>query len=329
MEKKSSINIFKVGILTIFTLVAVVILGYVFLKINKAETRANITPKQTPKQSTTQTKKPVRNYQKPVFLKNIKLGDVTTKKYPVGGTVYQNEIYLSYFDSDSIDVLSLDGKKKRNFTVTSNGKKAYPLNLAIIDGKLAITDKMNGFLGFYNLQGKMLDGFYALENNENLKPVGIYAFNKLFYFTDANILGWIALHKEGELITVARYTYPESSLASPQGIVVSKDGRVIITDDHLAMVKVYNCGGWYVYDFEQGKGENQLHAPMGLAIDGMDRVHVVDNKANKVFVYDNFGKFLFTYGEGLNGATGIIVDLSKKLIFLLNTEAQALSVWSY
>ncbi len=261
-----------------------------------------------------------------VYEPPIHLGEIHLEKGAKPAWVYCNNdrLYLTSYDNETVEVLSLQGKKISSFTPKLPGYGCSPQGLAKIDDKMLIADYASGSLALVDSVGKVLDGFFETPNKLKFRPVGIWSRNKVFYVTNVLSNGWMAIGNDGYLINVVQGA-GESNLGFPYGIVVTDDGRVIVTDPKAGKIKAFTCAGRYIYDFETSP--IGLKNPQGLTIDGYARIHVVDNGTGKVFVYDNTGKFLFTYGEGLKNPSTISIDIKNRVAYITNTENETISAW--
>lgn len=263
-------------------------------------------------------------YEPPHFLKNISLPEGSK---PAGIYAGKDNIYVSYFGSEFIDIFSPEGKQAKRFSAALKGGPGSPQGMAISGDRLLVADYKNKALIFFNLTGDYLESFSQLPNNNEFIPVGVAVYNRVFYITDKEANGWMAVGDDGELINVVRGKGPNDSLQFPYGIAVTEDGRIIVTDPQNGKIKVFACVGRYAYDFPTA--ELGLLNPQGAAIDGLGRIHVVDNGTNRVFVFDNLGHYLFNYGKNLSGPSNIAVDKERRRIYITNTEKGNISVWNY
>lgn len=263
-------------------------------------------------------------YDPPRFLKTISLPEDSK---PAGVYAGKGNIYVSYFDSEFIDIFSPQGKKAKTFSAALQSGPGSPQSMAISGNRLLVADYKNKALIFFNSTGEYLESFDKLPNKEEFIPVGVAVYNRVFYITNKKIHGWMAIGDDGELINVVQGKGTREALQFPYGIVVTEDGRVIVTDPQEGKIKVFACVGRYAYDFPTT--EIGLINPQGAAIDGLGRIHIVDNGTNRVFVFDNLGHYLFKYGKGLSGPSNIAVDKEQRRIYITNTEKGNLLVWKY
>ena len=266
--------------------------------------------------------------EKPIYLGEIRdFGRGPGKDKPAWVYVYEDNLYVSYFDREIVDILTLKGEKTGDFRAKITKSPGAPEGMFKTGDKLLIADYHNGGLGIYRENGMLFDAYYETAEGRQIKPVGITANKNVFYLTDVSINGWLAVLDDGEMIMEVRGDDEKKGLEFPYGIVVTDDGRVVVTDPAGGKVKAFTCSGRYAYDFPVS--EAGLTNPQGIDIDGFGRIHIVDNGTGKIFVFDNKGRFMFTYGKDLLNPSTIAVDDDKRIIYIANTEKNSISVWGY
>lgn len=302
------------------------------------------------------------------------LANIDTSLKPAELTFYQGRLYVSYSGSSRIDVFSPKGERLDTITLSQGSK---PGAIAVAKGKIFATDK-SGEIRIFSTKGEFLNFYrYLPEKQAKIKATSV-SFNKdQLYVSDSNLPGVLVisavtfygpvekgepvlLSQEGELILAIpekrfrpSQVTEEWDLKDPTYALVSPDGRVLVSDKGLRMVKVYTCTGMYAYPFEKGKKgdkKKQLARPVAMAYDNLanpeylkekksvdpsgirshGRVHVVDQAKNKIFVYTTTGNFLFAYGEEeLSSPSGIAVDTQHRLIFVADSGHHRITVWGY
>lgn len=304
--------------------------------------------------------------QSPIFL-----GSIKRDLKPVSLSLYQNRLYVSYLNSNRIDVLSSKGKLLNSIALP---QEVRPRAISVGKGKTFVADK-TGEVRIFSTKGDFLNFYRFLpEKQAEIKAASV-TFNKdQLYVADSGLPGVLVisavtiygpvekgepvlLTQEGELIlTIPEKRFRPSQvteewdLKNPTYALVSPDGRVLVSDTALGVVKVYTCTGIYAYPFEKGKGKETLVTPGVMVYDNLfnpeyeevkesvdpsgirehGRVHVVDGTKNEVFVYTTTGNFLFSYGQDrLSSPNGIAVDTEHRLIFIADTGNQRITVWGY
>lgn len=307
--------------------------------------------------------------QSPIFL-----GSIERDLKPLSLSFYQNHLYVSYLNSNRVDVFSPKGERLDSVALPS---WIRPRAIAVAREKIFVADK-TGEIKIFSAKGEFIDFYSFLPEKQAKISATSVSFNKdQLYVPDSGLPGVLVisavtfygpvekgepvlLSQEGELIlTIPEKRFRPSwvtgewDLKDPTYALVSPDGRVLVADEALGMVKVYTCTGMYAYPFEKGKkGDktNTLARPVAIAYDNLanpeylkekesvdpsgirthGRVHVVDKAKNKVFVYTTTGNFLFTYGQGtLLSPTSIAVDTKHRLIFIADSGHQRITIWAY
>lgn len=239
----------------------------------------------------------------------------------------KNQIYVSYFGKDKVDIFTPEGKKKKSFHATLKPGSGTPQGMVTIGEKLFVSDYENRSILIFNQKGDYIESYAKKPDGKEFFPVGLADYDRVVYVADTKINGWMAIGETGEFINDVKGTNDKNTLQFPYGIAVTDDGRVVITDPIGGKVKVFSCPGWYIGDYPTA--EIGMLNPQGIVIDGFGRIHVVDNGTNQVFVYDNTGRYQFRYGEGLKGPSNISIDKERQVIYITNTEAGNISVWGY
>ncbi len=272
--------------------------------------------------------RPREAQEKPVCLGSIDLtGPSGQRREPVWVYVYNDRVYVSYYGEDRVEFLTPEGKKAGDILTRITKAAGRPEGMVQTGDRLLVADYHNGGIGLYTEKGRLVDAFYETPDKRRIKPVGVTVRDRVFYITDVSTNGWFAAGDDGVFLTEIKGDTSENRLEFPYGIVVSDDGRVIVTDPPGNRIKVFTCAGWTVGDLPTA--EVGMKNPQGIAIDGLGRIHVVDNGTGCVFVYDNKGRFMFTYSEGLKNPSTVAVDHKTRVIYITDTGNGRISVWGY
>jgi len=114
----------------------------------------------------------------------------------------------------------------------------------------------------------------------------------------------------------------------PNGIVVSKDGRLFIGDSNNRRIQVYKADGSFDYLIRTSG------IPRGLAIDSEDRLYVVDALAHTTDVYTLKGERIVSFGaQGVGPgqfryANDVALD-SQTHIYISDRENHQIQVWAW
>lgn len=113
----------------------------------------------------------------------------------------------------------------------------------------------------------------------------------------------------------------DSTMLFPYGIVVDSRHRLIVADQKLRLIHVFDAQAGKYFSIKQPKGEVFVSL-VGLALDGEDNIYVSDSYTGKIFVFDRTGKFKKRLGpdEGIfNRPTGIAIDQSLGRLYVVET----------
>ena len=128
-------------------------------------------------------------------------------------------------------------------------------------------------------------------------------------------------------------------LSFPNGIVVDKNGNIIVSDSNNGRLVVFNVAGKIVASINRGVGEGDVGLPRGEAVDDAGRLFVVDTSDHMVRVYTvgDPGKtpaYVGSFGgEGqLDGTfeypNGVATD-TRAHIYVTDRENNRVQVWGY
>lgn len=114
----------------------------------------------------------------------------------------------------------------------------------------------------------------------------------------------------------------------PNGIVVSKDGRLFVGDSNNRRIQVYKPDGSFDYLIRTAG------IPRGLAIDSKERLYVVDALAHTTDVYSLKGERIVTFGaQGVGPgefryANDVALDRQEH-IYISDRENHQIQVWAW
>lgn len=84
---------------------------------------------------------------------------------------------------------------------------------------LLIADYLNGGIGFYARNGRLLDAYYETAEKRQIKPVSAAVYGEVLYVTDVNINGWLAVFQDGEMIMEVKGDNEKRSWNSPMALL--------------------------------------------------------------------------------------------------------------
>lgn len=304
----------------------------------------------------------------------IVLTEIRLSSKPSSIAFRENSLYVAYSDGSRIDTFTPEGTSIDDISLPAS---VEPRSIAVGKGRIFLADK-GGDVTVFDTTGEFV-GFYRFlpDKKAEIRAASVTLNKDQLYVADSGLPGVLVistvtfygpvekgepvlLSQEGELILTIpekrfrpTWVTEEWDLKDPTYALVSPDGRVLVSDKSLRMVKVYTSTGMYAYPFEKGKKgdkNNTLACPVAMAYDnlanpeylkekksfdpsgirGHGRVHVVDKTRGEVFVYTTTGNFLFTYGQGvLSKPTSIAVDTKDRLIFVADSGHHRITIWGY
>jgi len=108
---------------------------------------------------------------------------------------------------------------------------------------------------------------------------------------------------------------------APLGIAVDSEDRIIVTDNILDIVQVYQSDGTFVFSFDGTGGAGaEFETPLAVAVDSNDRIIVSDSSRGLVQVYESDGTFNTRFNGAFGGGTpfvnpfAIAVDSENRII---------------
>ena len=129
----------------------------------------------------------------------------------------------------------------------------------------------------------------------------------------------------------------DSRLVNPDGVAVSKDGVIAVSDCGSShQVKKYSLQGKLlsVIGNSRGSKNGQFHYPKGLVFSSNNMLYVVDGRNRRVQIFQPNDTFAFTFGsKGSNPGqfqfpVGIAIDTYNK-IFVTDHNGNHISLFSH
>lgn len=112
-----------------------------------------------------------------------------------------------------------------------------------------------------------------------------------------------------------------STLLFPYGIATDSRNRLIVVDQKLQLIHVFDAKAKKYFSIKQPKGERFVSL-VGIALDAEDNIYLSDSYTGKIFIFDRNGKFNKRLGpdEGLfNRPTGIAIDKERGRLYVVET----------
>jgi DNA-binding beta-propeller fold protein YncE len=220
--------------------------------------------------------------------------------------------------------------------------QAHQLYAAInpVTGQVWTTDRFNGAVAIYGLDGTFVALFDQGAERANWQPLGI-GFDKTGNVYVADVSNGAAVidvfGPDGKFV---RSFGSSSSLDHPNGIAVADDGTVYLTDTGNGRMQVFDAGGNRTGLVSRGDAEGNLGLPVGIAFDDQGRVLVADSSASRVQAYaqivagESGPRYINAFGEKGSGdanfsfPNGLAAD-GRGRIYVADWGNDRLEIWSY
>lgn len=220
--------------------------------------------------------------------------------------------------------------------------QAHQLFVAIdpITNEIWATDRFNGAVAIYRLDGSFVRIFDQGVTLANWQPLGIgFDATGNAYIADAAGSSAV-IHVFGPDGKLIRDFGGSSSLDHPNGIAVGPDGTVYVTDTGNGRLQVFDASGTRIGMVDRGDAVGNLGLPVGIAFDDKGWIEVADSSASVVQVYapivtgDSGPKYIGKFGEkgsgdaNLSFPNGLAVD-GRGRTYVADWGNDRLEVWSY
>lgn len=162
-------------------------------------------------------------------------------------------------------------------------------------------------------------------------PLDIFvSFHGDYFVVDGEDRGIVKLDSEfSPLVTFGGYDWGEGSLSRPVSIHISLDDLVLVSDNKLSRIFVFDYYGNFLYSF----GDGFLKRPRGVFADSNNLVYVVDQYFNKIYIFDIQGRLLYQFGHkgsklgAFNSPCDLVVHNNKLFVLeSLNNRIQVFSI---
>ncbi|XP_070554792.1 E3 ubiquitin-protein ligase TRIM71-like [Ptychodera flava] len=101
---------------------------------------------------------------------------------------------------------------------------------------------------------------------------------------------------DGEMKSFGR---KEGNFKSPEGVCVSRDGNVIVSDSGNHCIEVFDADGEFLFTFgSAGSGPGQFQNPHGVTTDKLNNVYVCDRSNKRVLKFDPKGNYICRVDNG-------------------------------
>lgn len=252
---------------------------------------------------TVEVAKPAEVIEPPRYLYSITGRGASELIRPVGvGVAADGRVYVVDFGHRRVSVFENGGRFLFSFNKVDGGSALRnPVHLVIKDSEVWVTDRRQRAIFVFDLEGKFIRRFQPKGEKLVWTPLALAFDGEKLRVTDVGGTTKHRLHffsaDASRTATVGR-TYQATSLEDmpggfffPDGLAVSKDGRVFVSDGDNRRIQVFKPDATFD-GFIDTSG-----IPRGVAIDAQQRLYVVDAVAHTVDIYDLDGNRLTQFGS--------------------------------
>jgi len=276
----------------------------------------------------------------PEYLYSITGSGKSELKRPAGVEIGPNgRVYVVDAGNRRVSVFTRAGTFLFSFDETEEGKFRAPVNVAINENEVWVTDRRIQAISIYDLRGEFLRTFQPQDEPEfawgplaitfdesaalRATDVGQTEQHRIVFFTEEG----------SRTVTVGRTAQVSTTLDSPSefffpsGIATGPKGVVYVADSNNRRIQVFGSSGEFVRIIDSSG------IPRGLAVDD-NQLFAVDALAHVVDIYDLQGKRLAQFGSNGFGPGQFSypadVDLDARgRIFVTDRENNQVQVWGW
>jgi sugar lactone lactonase YvrE len=115
-------------------------------------------------------------------------------------------------------------------------------------------------------------------------------------------------------------------LLAPNGMAVNSKGELLVADQRVGAIFVFNTETRDANLIRNGY-EATFGLVNGVAIDDDDRLFITDGKLHRVLIIDKKGAVVDQIKEGLVDPVGIAIDTENRLLYVVDTQQDAVFVY--
>ncbi|TES93513.1 MAG: 6-bladed beta-propeller [Candidatus Cloacimonadota bacterium] len=168
---------------------------------------------------------------------------------------------------------------------TGTGRLNDPSSFVVSPNYLYVYDAGAEKISKYNLNGDFVGSIFE-NNNMDRCAMALDDFGNI-YICSSEENKIVKISNAGEeIVSFGSFGWGEGFLDNPQGITVSSNGDIYVSDTDNSRVEIFNSQG----QFKREIGKGVLKRPIDLDIDSWDNLFICDIEVKKIFIFDREGK---------------------------------------
>jgi sugar lactone lactonase YvrE len=119
-----------------------------------------------------------------------------------------------------------------------------------------------------------------------------------------------------------------ADIVKPMGVTVTSTGKLYVADAAGKRIHIFDKTG-HEYDSIDDVNDDEFGLPIQIAVDDKDNVYVADGVLRRVHKFDREGELLTSISDkSLQRPTGIAIDAKQQLLYVVDTPAHDVKVFS-
>ena len=190
---------------------------------------------------------------------------------------------------------------------TGTGRLSEPSSFVVSPNYVYVCDVGVKRIIKYNLNGDFVGSIF--ENNLDQSGMALDDFGHIYLCSgEDNRVVKVSATGE-EVLSFGSFGWGEGFLKNPQGIAVSSNGDIYISDTDNSRVEVFNSQG----QFKQEIGKDVLTKPAGLDLDTWNNLFVCDIEKKKIFIFNSEGKLVNEIKDMIEEPIDIVISNNGKI----------------